>query len=114
LKYIQNEKTRKLAFIQRKKKLTKKIPKFFSKFGVEACLIVNVGDDNSRSMTWPQDTTIVRSMLVKYEQQKIEGILLKKKKIEGTTRKEFDVKDCFANKKNMIEAERFLKCANKL
>lgn len=77
-------KTQKLAFVQIKNGLTKKVSKFSSKFGVEACLIVN-DDDDSRSMTWQQDSTIVRSMLEKYKQQKI----------EDATPKELDVKEFF-------------------
>jgi len=95
LKHIQNERARRLTFNQRNKVLAKKVSDFSSKFGVEACLIVYDGDGDGRPMTTPQDSTIVRSMLEKYEQQKI----------EGTTPKEFDVKDYFENKKNKVEVE---------
>jgi hypothetical protein len=94
LKQIQNEKVRKSAFIQRNKGLTKKVSEFSKNFGVDVCLIVYDGD--GKPMTWPQDFPTLQSMLTKYEQQKIE-----------TTSKEFDVKDYFANKKNMVEAEIF-------
>jgi hypothetical protein len=94
LKKIQNEKVRKSAFIQRNKGLTKKVSEFSKNFGVEACLIVYEGDGDGKPMTWPQDSTTIQSILTKYEQQKNE-----------TTPKIFDVKDYFANKKNMVEAE---------
>ncbi|WJX87248.1 hypothetical protein P8452_69458 [Trifolium repens] len=94
LKQIQNEKVRKSAFIQRNKGLTKKVSEFSKNFGVDVCLIVYDGD--GKPMTWPQDFPTLQSMLTKYEQQKIE-----------TTSKEFDAKDYFANKKNMVEAEIF-------
>ncbi|MCI09032.1 agamous-like MADS-box protein AGL16-like, partial [Trifolium medium] len=45
-------------------------------------------------MTWPQDSTIVQTMLKKYEHQKIE-----------TPPKKFDVRDYFANKKNKAQDE---------
>ncbi|KAK2396095.1 agamous MADS-box protein AGL82 [Trifolium repens] len=90
LKYIQNEKDRKISFGQRMEGLTKKVSNFSSNFGVEPCLIVYDGDD--RLMTWPQDSTIVQTMLKKYDHQKIE-----------TTPKKFDVGDYFANKKTIAE-----------
>jgi hypothetical protein len=93
IKHIQDWRARKSTFNQRSNGLAKKVSEFSSKFGVEACLIVYDGD--GRPMTMPQDSTIVRSMLEKYKQQKI----------EGTTPKIFDVKDYFANKKNKIEAD---------
>ncbi|XP_058765995.1 MADS-box transcription factor 3-like [Vicia villosa] len=95
MKFIQNQKTRKLAFIRRHNGLMKKVSEFSRKFEVEACLVVYDGDDgNARPITWPQDSTIVHSMLKKYEQQKIE-----------TTPKKFDAIDYFANRKNMVEVE---------
>ncbi|XP_058741188.1 agamous-like MADS-box protein AGL82 [Vicia villosa] len=93
MKFIQNQKARKLAFIRRHNGLTKKVSEFSKQFGVEACLVVCDGDD-ARSITWPQDSTIVYSVLKKYEQQKIE-----------TTPKKFDVIDYFAVRKNMVEVE---------
>ncbi|AES65823.1 putative transcription factor MADS-type1 family [Medicago truncatula] len=95
LKQIQDKRARKLAFNHRSKRLAKKVSKFSNKFGVEACLIVYDGSGEGRPITMPQDSTIVRSMLENYEQQKIESI----------TTKIFDVKDYFANKKNKIEGE---------
>jgi hypothetical protein len=92
MKHIQNEKVRKSAFIQRSKGLTKKVSEFSKDFGVEACLIVYDGD--GKPMTWPQDSKTLQPILTIYEQQKIE-----------TTPKEFNVKDYFANKKNMVEVE---------
>ncbi|GAU47019.1 hypothetical protein TSUD_403290 [Trifolium subterraneum] len=93
LKYIQNEKDRKISFDHRMEGLTKKVSKFSNNFGVEPCLIVYNGDDK-RSMTWPQDSTIVKKMLEKYEHQKFE-----------TAPKIFDVKDYFEYKKNIAEEE---------
>jgi hypothetical protein len=95
MKQIENEKTRKSAFNQRKEGLTKKVSEFSKKFGAGACLIVYDGDDSdARPMTWPKDLTVVQSMLKKYEVQKIE-----------TAPKKFDVKDYFANRKSMVEGE---------
>jgi hypothetical protein len=95
MKRIENEKTRKSAFNQRKEGLTKKVSEFSKKFGAGACLIVYDGDDSdARPMTWPKDLTVVQSMLQKYEVQKIE-----------TAPKKFDVKDYFANRKSMVEGE---------
>ncbi|KAK2396455.1 agamous MADS-box protein AGL80 [Trifolium repens] len=95
MKQIQNEKTRKSAFIQRKEGLTKKVSEFSKKFGAEACLIVYDGDDgDARPMTWPKDSTVVQSMLIEYEVQKIE-----------TAPKKFDVKDYFANRKSTVEGD---------
>jgi hypothetical protein len=90
LKYIQNEKDRKISFGQRIEGLTKKVSKFSSNFEVESCLIVYDGDN--RLMTWPQNSTNVQTMLKKYEHQKIE-----------TTPKKFDVGDYFAIKKTIAE-----------
>ncbi|KAK2450113.1 agamous MADS-box protein AGL82 [Trifolium repens] len=90
LKYIQNEKDRKISFGQRIEGLTKKVSKFSSNFEVESCLIVYDGDN--RLMTWPQNSTNVQTMLKKYEHQKIE-----------TTPKKFDVGDYFAIKKTIVE-----------
>lgn len=97
IKHIQDDRARKLAFNQRNNNLAKKVSDFSRKFGVEACLIVYDGYGDGRPMTTPQDSTIVRSMLEKYEQQKIEGT--------STTTKIFDVKDYFANKIKKAEAE---------
>jgi hypothetical protein len=94
LKQIQNEKVRKSAFSQRSMGLTKKVSEFSKNFRVETCLIVYDGDGDGKPMTWPQDSKTLQSILTKYEQQKIE-----------TTPKEFNVKDYFANKKNMVEVE---------
>ncbi|WJX24227.1 hypothetical protein P8452_13356 [Trifolium repens] len=96
LKQIQNEKVRKSAFSQRSMGLTKKVSEFSKNFRVETCLIVydGDGDGDGKPMTWPQDSKTLQSILTKYEQQKIE-----------TTPKEFNVKDYFANKKNMVEVE---------
>ncbi|CAI8589771.1 unnamed protein product [Vicia faba] len=95
MKFIQNQKARKLAFVRRQNGLIKKVCELSRKFGVEACLVVYDGDDgNARPITWPEDTIIVHSMIKKYEQQKIE-----------TTPKKFDVNDYFANRKNMVGAE---------
>ncbi|AES65831.2 MADS-SRF-like domain protein [Medicago truncatula] len=95
LKPIQDERARKFAFNQRNNNLAKKVSDLSRKFGVEACLIVYDGYGDGRPITTPQDSTIVRSMLEKYEQQKI----------EGTPTEIFDVKDYFENKKNKIESE---------
>lgn len=97
MKFIENQKARKITFIQRQKGLIKKVSEFSRKFEVEACLVVYDGDDgNARPTIWPQDSTIVHTMLKKYEQQKIE-----------TTLKKFDMSDYFANRKIMVEAEIF-------
>ncbi|XP_050899214.1 agamous-like MADS-box protein AGL80 [Lathyrus oleraceus] len=97
MKFIENQKARKIAFIQRQKGLIKKVSEFSRKFGVEACLVMYDGDDgNVRPIIWPQDSTIVHTLLKKYEQQKIE-----------TTPKKFDMSDYFANRKIMVEAEIF-------
>ena len=95
IKHIQDDRARKFAFNQRNNNLAKKVSDFSRKFGVEACLIVYDGYGDGRPITTPQDSTIVRSMLENYEQQKI----------EGTTTKIFDVKDYFANKIKKAEGE---------
>jgi hypothetical protein len=92
MKYIQKEKSRKLAFNQRTNGLRNKIFKF-SKSGAKVCLILYNDDDNNVGpMTWPEDPTSVNSMLQEYEHQKIE-----------TPPKIFDVKDYFENKKCKAE-----------
>jgi len=95
IKQIEAERARRLAFNQRSNGLAKKVSEFSRKFGVEACLIVYDGYGDGRPLTWPQNSIAVESILEKYKQQKI----------EGTTPKEFDVKDYFANKIKKAEAE---------
>jgi len=97
MKYIKNEKNRKSTFKQRKNGLIKKISEFTLKTGAEACLIVYDGDDGGNTagpITWPEDHTIVNSMLQEYEHQKVEN-----------TSKIFDVKDYYENKKKMVKTE---------
>jgi hypothetical protein len=73
MKYIQNEKSRKIAFKERKNGLARKLSKFVSKTGARACLIVYDDDGNYVGpITWPEDPTIVNSMLQEYEHKKIE------------------------------------------
>lgn len=56
MKFIENQKARKITFIQRQKGLIKKVSEFSRKFEVEACLVVYDGDDgNARPTIWPQD-----------------------------------------------------------
>ncbi|RDX95516.1 Agamous-like MADS-box protein AGL82, partial [Mucuna pruriens] len=95
LKPISNERSRKTTFQQRKKGLIKKISEFSTMCGVEACFIVydDVNGDAGR-VTWPQDPTMVRSIIENYERQKNER-----------PPKTFDIQDFFENRKNMIEAE---------
>ncbi|XP_004508828.1 uncharacterized protein [Cicer arietinum] len=94
IKYINNEKVRKITFMNRKKGLTKKVSDFSIKSGGKACLIMYDGDDNVAPTIWPPDPTLVNSMLQEYENQKIE-----------TSLKIFDIKDYFKIKKEIIEAE---------
>ncbi|KAJ1440051.1 hypothetical protein SESBI_02285 [Sesbania bispinosa] len=94
LKHIQNERARKIAFMQRRKGLMKKVSDFSTMSGADACLIVYDGDSNGGPMTWPQDLTKVHSTLVKYETQKNEKPL-----------KTFDLQDFFDNRKDMVETE---------
>ncbi|XP_004488297.1 agamous-like MADS-box protein AGL82 [Cicer arietinum] len=94
LKRIQNEKARKTTFVHRKNGLSKKVSEFSSIFGAEVCLIVYDSDGSDIPMTFPENATTVQSMLKKYEHQKIE-----------TTLEEFGVKDYYANKKNLVEAQ---------
>ncbi|XP_004490182.1 uncharacterized protein [Cicer arietinum] len=94
IKNINNEKVRKITFMNRKNGLTKKISDFSIKSGAKACLIVYDGDGNVAPTIWPQDPTLVNSMLQEYENQKI-----------GTSPKIFDIKDYFKIKKEIVEAE---------
>ncbi|XP_004490413.1 uncharacterized protein [Cicer arietinum] len=94
MKCIQNEKARKSIFMQRNKGLTNKISTFSTMFGAEICLIMYNDDCNGMPITFPQDTTVVQSMVKHYKDHKIE-----------TTLEEFDIKDYFTYKKNLIEAE---------
>jgi len=92
MKYIQSAKSRKITFKQRKQGLQKKISEFCKKSGAKACFIVYDGDHtNVEPMTWPEDLTIVNSLLQEYQNQKIEK-----------TPKIFDVKDYFENKKEKV------------
>ncbi|XP_027343087.1 MADS-box transcription factor PHERES 1-like [Abrus precatorius] len=95
LKRISKEGLRKSTFKQRKKGLMKKISEFCTMCGAEACFIVY--DDNNGNvepMTWPEDPTVVHSMIEKYESQKNEK-----------PPKTFNIEDFFENRKNMLEAE---------
>ncbi|KAJ1437006.1 hypothetical protein SESBI_03842 [Sesbania bispinosa] len=94
LKHIQDERARKIAFMQRRKGLMKKVSDFSTMSGANACLIVYDGDSNGGPMTWPQDLTQVHSTLGKYETQKNEKPL-----------KTFDLQDFFDNRKDMVETE---------
>ncbi|XP_029124946.1 agamous-like MADS-box protein AGL82 [Cajanus cajan] len=94
-KRISNERSRKTTFIQRKKGLTKKISEFCTICGVEACLILHAdGNGDTGLTTWPQDSTVVHSIIQKYEQSKNEG-----------SQETFEIQDFFENRKKMVEAE---------
>lgn len=99
MKYIKNKKNRKNTFKQRKNGLIKKISQYTNKTGAKACLIVYDDDDddggnNAGPITWPEDHSIVNSMLQEYVHQEIEK-----------TPKIFDVNDYFEIKKKMVETE---------
>lgn len=94
MKYIKNVKLRKQTFKQRKAGLIKKITEYTMKAGATACLIVYDGGNNTGPMTWPEDHTMVNSMLQEYVHQKIEN-----------TPKIFDVNDYFEIKKAKVKAE---------
>ena len=95
MKYIQKEKSRKLTFKERKNGLARKLNQFVSKTGAKACLIVYDNDGNNVGpMSWPEDPTIVNSMLQEYEHKKIEE-----------APEIFDVHKYYEIKKNKIEAK---------
>jgi len=95
MKYIKNEKFRKQSFKQRKNGLIIFFSQFTMKTGAKACLIVYDDDGNNVGpITWPEDHTMVNSMLQEYEHQKIEK-----------TSKIFNVNDYFEIKKAKVEAE---------
>ncbi|XP_061359081.1 agamous-like MADS-box protein AGL82 [Gastrolobium bilobum] len=93
-KRIPNDGARKATSIQRRKGLMKKVSKFSTMCGVEACLIVYDENGDAQPMTWPRDPIKAHSIIDKYERQKNEKPL-----------KTFDLEDFFKNKKNMVEAE---------
>jgi len=95
MKYIKNEKLRKQTFKQRKAGLMKKISQYTIKSGAKVCLIVYDDDGNNVGpITWPEDPTMVNTMLQDYEHHKIEN-----------TPKIFDVNDYFEIKKAKVKAE---------
>ena len=95
MKYIQNKKSRKISFKERKNGLARKFSKFASKTGGKACLIVYDDDGNNVGpMSWPEDPAILNSILQEYEHQKIE----KAPEI-------FDVHKYFEIKKKIVEAK---------
>nr|XP_004489898.2 uncharacterized protein LOC101495285 [Cicer arietinum] len=94
IKYINNEKVRKITFMNRKKGLTNKVSDFSTKSGAKACLIMYDGDGNVAPTIWPENPTLVNSMLQEYENQKIEA-----------SPKIFDIKNYFKIKKEIVEAE---------
>lgn len=94
LNCIQNDKARKIVFIQRSKGLLKKISDFSIMCGAEACLIVYDGDGDARPITWPSDPTMVHSIIEKYKQKKNEK-----------APKAFDLEDFFENRKDMVQYE---------
>lgn len=94
LNRIEDEKVRKTTFKNRSKGLMKKVSEISTKCEVDACLIIYDKDSNAPTMTFPNDTRVVKSMLEKYEVQKHE----KPPKIS-------DLKDYYNRRMGMCEAE---------
>ncbi|KAK7304724.1 hypothetical protein VNO77_42611 [Canavalia gladiata] len=95
LKRISNDRTRKNTFKHRANGLVKKIHEFCTMCGAEACFIAyDDGNGNVGPMTWPQDPTLVHSIIEKYERQK-----------NDKPPKTFNLEDFFENRKNTVEAE---------
>ncbi|KAK7286920.1 hypothetical protein RJT34_22282 [Clitoria ternatea] len=95
LRRIPNPRKRRLAFMQRRKGLIKKISEFSTMCDAEACLIVyDDGNGDKGPMTWPQDPTMVHSIIQRYEHYKKE-----------TNPKIFNMEDFFDCRKSMAMAE---------
>ncbi|KAK7401561.1 hypothetical protein VNO78_13133 [Psophocarpus tetragonolobus] len=97
LECISNERSRKTTLMQRKKGLIKKVSEFSIMCGVEACLIV-YDDENGdvEPVTWPQESTMVRSIIQKHYEQQLKN---------ERPPKNFGIEDFFENRKNMVEVE---------
>ncbi|XP_029129529.1 MADS-box transcription factor PHERES 2 [Cajanus cajan] len=95
LKPIKSERARRTTLVQRKKGLMKKLAEFSTLCRAKACLIVyDDADGDAAPVTWPQDPTMVRSIIENYEHQK-----------KVRTPKIFEIQDFFDNRKNMVETE---------